>query len=239
MTSALPQGLDLSKVPSMLPPPGVQPNFVNPKTGAEAIIAISATTSILGVILLSGRLYSTLRITRSAGYDDYACVAAMIFSLAYMGLNLHMMDYARHMWDMPIASFTPSVFKIIFYATICGALGLMFAKLSILLLLFRLFSPDRRFRYSIYVGIVWTTLISLTTVIVAGALCAPRKGESFDSLTLVQRCKNEEIWAAVQGALNVALDFYILYLPVPVIWKLQLGRKRKIGVLGIFMTGLA
>jgi len=129
-------------------------------------------------------------------------------------------------------------FKLILSETIVGALGLLCAKLSILLLLFRLFSPNRRFRYFIYVGIAWATVISLTTVIAAAALCSPRRGEAFNSIMVTQRCPHQEIWAVVQGTLNVLLDFYILYLPIPVIWKLQLGKNRKIGVLGIFMTGL-
>lgn len=238
MDSALPQGLDLSKVPSMIPPPGIQPNLVNPETLADTIIAMSATTSILAIALLSARLYSTLGITRSVGYDDYVCVAGMVFSLAYMGLILNTRDYARHMWDMPLAGYTSRYFKILLSGAIIGALGLLFAKLSILLLLFRLFSPNRRFRYSIYVGIVWATLISLVTVVIATALCSPRKGEAFNNIMVAQRCHHLQSWAVAQGALNVLLDFYILYLPIPVVWKLQLGRNRRVGVLGVFMTGL-
>ena len=238
MNSALPQSIDLSTPPTVMPPPGVRPNFANPTTLAESIIAISTTTSVLAITLLFTRLYSTLRVTRSVGYDDYACVIAMIFSLVYMSLIINIRDYSRHMWDIQITGLTSGYFKIILSETIIRALGLLFAKLSILVLLLRLFSPNRRFRYAIYVGIVWTTLVSLTTVIVAGALCAPRKGEAFDGMKFAQRCGHSQIWATVQGALNVVLDFYILYLPIPVVWKLQLERNRKIGVLGIFATGL-
>ena len=238
MNSPLPPGLDLSKVPSMLPPPGVVPNLVSPETMAEAVVAISATSAILAAVLLSARLYSTLRITGSAGYDDSASITAMVFSLAYMGLIVDIKDYARHTWDLPISAYTSHVFKIILSAIIIGSLGLLFAKLSILLLLFRLFSPNRGLRYSIYAGILWATLISLTSVIVAGALCAPRRGEAFVSLTLIGRCKHQDTWAVVQGSLNVALDFYILYLPIPAVWKLQMGMNRKISVLASFMTAL-
>ncbi len=49
----------------MAPPPGIEPKFVNPVTLADTVIAVSATTSVLAFVLLSMRLYSTLRITRS------------------------------------------------------------------------------------------------------------------------------------------------------------------------------
>ena len=188
MESNFPQGLDLSKIPSMLPPPGLQPDFVDPTTLAEPIVAISSTTSALAIILLSARLYSTVRITRSTGYDDCACIAAIIFSLAYMSLIVNTRRYARHTWDMPITEYASSFEKIVFSQIIIGAMSLMFAKLSVLFLLFRLFSPNRLFRFAIYFGIAWATLISLTSIIVSISLCAPHRKETFGSLTLVARC---------------------------------------------------
>lgn len=225
-------------IPSMVPPPGIEPNFVNPITLADTVVAISATTSVLAFVLLSTRLYSTLRITRSASYDDGASVIAFVFSLAYVGLVISTRGNARHGWDLPISAYTAGYFKIILCETIIASFGFLFSKISILLLLFRLFSPTQRFRYFAYIGIIWTTIISLTSIIVAGALCAPRQGESFSSISVAERCTHEDIWAVVQGALNMFLDFYILYLPIPMVWKLQMGQKRKIGVMAIFMTGL-
>ena len=85
MVSSFPLGLNPDMIPSTNPPPGVKPDFVNPVTLAHSIVAISATTSVLAVALLLVRLYSTLRITRSASYDDGASVLALVFSLAYVG----------------------------------------------------------------------------------------------------------------------------------------------------------
>ncbi|KAL8711208.1 MAG: hypothetical protein Q9220_004353 [cf. Caloplaca sp. 1 TL-2023] len=41
----------------------------------------------------------------------------------------------------------------------------------------------------------------------------------------------------MQGAVNVASDFYIFLLPIPGVLQLQLPKKRKIGVCAIFATG--
>lgn len=224
-------------IPSVPPPFGVDPNFINPLTLADAIVAVSATTSVLAILFLSMRLYSTLVITRSASYDDGASILAMLFSLAFISLILSTKDDARHGWDQPISAYTPSYFKIIFSATIIAALGLLFSKLSVLLLLFRLFSPTQAFRYLVYIAIIWATLITLTSLIVAGALCAPWSGESFNSLMVVERCTHQATWAVVQGALDMLLDFYILYLPIPMVWKLHMEQRRKVGVIAIFMTG--
>ena len=232
------QGFDPSMIPSSSPPAGTTSNFQDPATLAEVIIASSATTLTIAILLLSARLYSTLRVTRSAGYDDLSCTLALVFSSAYVGLVIHTSGYSRHSWDLPISFFTSSYFKIILSESFLGALGLLFSKLSILLLYFRLFSPNARFRLFILGGILWTILISLTTFIVAGALCAPRRGETFGSLTSIKRCTDSQVWALIQGCMNMVLDIYILYLPIPVVWRLKLDRKKRLGVLGIFMTGL-
>ena len=88
MASSFPPGLNLDMIPSTALPPGIKPNFVNRSTLAHPIVAASATTSILAVVLLSVRLYATLRITRSASHDDSITILALVFSLAYVGYVL-------------------------------------------------------------------------------------------------------------------------------------------------------
>ena len=237
MASSLPPGIDLATIPSLPPPPGVLSNFIDPETLGTSIVAVSATTSVLALILLSIRLFSTFRVTRSASYDDGMIILAMMCSLTYIGLIVHTKELARHSWDLPISEYTSSYFKIIFAETIVAAIGFLFAKSSILFLSFRLFSPTRSFGWFVYIGIAWATIICLVSVAVAGALCAPRSGESFGSMTVAKRCTHEDVWAVVQGSLTVPLDFYILYLPIPMVWNLQLSLRKRVGVIAIFMTG--
>ena len=162
----------------------------------------------------------------------------VLMTSKYRRLVVNTRDNARHQWDLPITAYTASYFKIILVETIIAAIGFLFSKASILFLLFRLFSPTQRFRYFTYIGIIWAIIISSASLIIAGALCAPRQGESFSSVMVAERCTHEDIWAVVQGTLNMLLDFYIFYLPIPMVLKLQMGRKKKIGVMAIFMTGL-
>lgn len=81
MPSSPSSGVDWTMIPLMAPPDGVQSNFVNPVTLENEIIAIGTVSSALAVTLLCMRIYSTLKITRSAWYDDVATVLAAVFSL--------------------------------------------------------------------------------------------------------------------------------------------------------------
>lgn len=120
---------------------------------------------------------------------------------------------------------------------ITGSLALFFAKLSLFLLFLRLFSPNRKLKCGVYLGITFSAAFSLTSVLVTGILCSPRPGQPWDDLRVIFRCSTERYFALIQGVLNMLLDFYILYLPIPVLWKLQLPVRKRMGVIGVFMTG--
>ena len=51
------------------------------------------------------------------------------------------------------------------------------------------------------------------------------------------QCFNQYAWSIAHGTTNILTDIVILGLPLPLIWKLQIRRKRKVGLLGIFLLG--
>lgn len=52
-----------------------------------------------------------------------------------------------------------------------------------------------------------------------------------------RRCGRDLTLGYVMAAFNVLSDFYLLAIPIPVVWKLQLPLRRKVGVIAVFMTG--
>lgn len=113
-----------------------------------------------------------------------------------------------------------------------------FAKLSLLLLYLRIFSPDRWTRLLIYLGIGVIFIYYTVTASILVGLCIPRKGESWPRALLSSRCRDSMIMTYVQGIFNIVSDLYVLVVPLPVVWKLQLPLRKKIGVSALFMSGL-
>ena len=108
----------------------------------------------------------------------------------------------------------------------------MFAKLSILLLFFRLFSAIKIVRTWIYVGIITTVLHHTISTILAIALCIPSDAMGY------ARCNGRlRILGGVTSAINVVSDFYILILPLVVISRLHLRPGKKFGACAVFLTG--
>ncbi|KAL9586244.1 MAG: hypothetical protein Q9212_001020 [Teloschistes hypoglaucus] len=238
MDPATSHGIGLADTPSAAPPKGVQPDFTSPTTSETPIIAVSAITSALVITLLSIRLYSTIRITRTAWYDDIAIVVGTILSLAYSSMVIIKSGFARHGWDLPLSAYTADFSKTLLAEGILTALSIAVSKLCTLLLFYRLFGTTKRFRYCIYFGAVWVIVLTGTNVAATAVMCAPHSDESFGDAQVFERCSRLSVYSVVQGSLNVALDIYLLYVPVPVIRKLQLERKKKFGIAAIFMTGL-
>jgi len=60
----------LASTPAAAPPPGQFTNFVDPPSQQGAIIAVCTVMMIFTLLFVSLRLYSSFRVTRSAGVED-------------------------------------------------------------------------------------------------------------------------------------------------------------------------
>ena len=70
MTLHLPPGTDLSKIPSGKPPPGVEPNFINPVSRAYELRVACGTITAITVIFVSLRMYGKIFVVRSISWED-------------------------------------------------------------------------------------------------------------------------------------------------------------------------
>lgn len=112
------------------------------------------------------------------------------------------------------------------------------AKLSLFLLYYRLFSQYRWMRNLIYIGMGVIAANYFATVIVFGYLCIPRRGHGWIETFLHPRCQKQFIVISYfRGPFNVLSDVYLLLLPLPAVWHLNMPLRKRIGIAGIFLTG--
>lgn len=111
-------------------------------------------------------------------------------------------------------------------------------KLSLFLLYLRVFALVRHIRTAIFVGIVFHLILSTTSFVLEFVFCYPRRGQSFLMSFTAPRCAKDAATLGIAQGVGVIIgDFYLLLMPMPVVWKLQLSLRKKIGVTVIFMTG--
>lgn len=115
---------------------------------------------------------------------------------------------------------------------------LFFAKGAILLLYLRIFTINRIMRYSIWLGLLWNTLLYWSGIPIATYYCTPRIGKPWDPVTITNSCVKFTTYTLVQGVLSVVLDVYISILPIPIVLTLQISLKRRLSILGVFGTAV-
>ena len=117
---------------------------------------------------------------------------------------------------------------------LCYCFGLNPTKVSILLFYFRIF-PTRKFRRIVIVYLIVLFSYMIATFTPTAFLCSPVSyywDKSIDG-----KCLNEELYIQLTGGGNMVIDVFILILPMPMVWKLQVSRPQKLVLSGIFALG--
>ena len=93
----------------------------------------------------------------------------------------------------------------------------------------------------VYSGMVVSVIAFVALTMATVIACTPRDGQSWTSFTYVSHfgmCSVQITSCGVAtGVIVVLLDFYLLYLPCPILWNLNMQRAKKIRIIAIFMTG--
>jgi len=235
--------IDVWNTPSMAPPPGVIPNFIDPPSKSPMVRAGLFTILPLMIIVVALRVYTRIRITRAFGADDYLCLAATACIVTFSALILSFLDKpaGRHMWDIPLGELLYNHYWVeaLYGSVMVYCVGNMFTKLALLMLYLRIFKPAVWARWSILLGIGLTVAFYLATFIASFAICVDAGRPIWQSFQ-DDKCANDIlIVVKVQAWYGVFSDFYILAIPLWLVWGLHMSPKRKFGVLAIFLTGLA
>ena len=113
--------------------------------------------------------------------------------------------------------------------------GTAAAKFSILFLYRRLFGLFKRFLIALYVVAAITFAYSLVEILVIIFECRPVNAAW--NLAIKGSCVNLALGGIIVGSVNVAADFVTLFLPMPMVWSLNIETKWRVQLVGIFLLG--
>lgn len=120
------------------------------------------------------------------------------------------------------------------YYSFLHTLTILLIKISILLLYHRIFIVPR-FQRVVKASIVFMVLYLVSTLLVDFMVCIPVR--AYWDTTIKGRCIDRIKYYIVTAALNIFTDFWILILPMPMVWKLQISLRQKLILCGIFLIG--
>ncbi|KAL2851397.1 hypothetical protein BJX68DRAFT_72168 [Aspergillus pseudodeflectus] len=232
-------------------PPSVVDNWpapaANPETRGPALPIIVLTFYTLASIVLCLRFYAKIRISHSVCAEDALVGLAMLPTTGVtIAVLLSKWEYLldRHAWDLPPKMYCPSnVLATITFVLFCLASTLV--RVSFLAFYRRLIQHQHR---KLYIRVIYATIffaVGLSIAYIFGLIfrCRPFKA-SYDfnppsfRPSYPYQCANREILIFSGSAMTTVLDLWVMLLPGPIVWQLNLPIKTRIGVLGMFLLGL-
>lgn len=93
------------------------------------------------------------------------------------------------------------------------------------------------------IGIVVTTAFQCSLAVTFGPMCgldvsSGHRQLDFLEAFISEKCDLTRILIVVQGAGSVIIGLFVIILPIPAIWSLQMPVKRKVAVLSMFLVGI-
>ncbi|KAL2756426.1 hypothetical protein ACRALDRAFT_2075680, partial [Sodiomyces alcalophilus JCM 7366] len=200
------------------------------------ICAILVVGAFLSTLTVSLRTFTRLVLLRTFGLDDAIMLVAQVLALASavaIGLESKY-GLGSHTWMQPDEHFIPYM-KAFYASVIVYNVSMCLVKISVLLQYRRIFSVGMIQTITFY-GICFLSAWALTLCFLLPLVCVPVA--KFWDASIPGRCLDSlAIWYTM-ASINVATDFAVFFMPLPVIRSLQLPRRQKLMLVGVFGLGL-
>ncbi|KAF1365050.1 hypothetical protein EJ07DRAFT_162026 [Lizonia empirigonia] len=110
-------------------------------------------------------------------------------------------------------------------------------KTTFLLFYLRL-SPERSFRRFVYIGFALNCAVCLSNLLMTTLQCMPFEKILNPSIHPDVKCIDTRTVMLTPPILNIAMDFFVLFIPITTIWVLQMTLRRKVTILFVLAFGL-
>ncbi|KAM0801902.1 hypothetical protein BDR22DRAFT_145079 [Usnea florida] len=257
-SSTSPTYLDEPLVP---PPPGEHSDIAHPPSRAPDLYIAASICLPLIVIFAALRFYAKMIIKKKKTWDDFTCILGLrsqlyqyisrrylhsqlldwrTGSIAYVKSAVSGGTFGLHQWDITDRDFSKEQLLLLLITELIYGPCLWFVKLSLFVLYLEIFGLLRWLRYSVYFGIITTGLFYFATMMVFAITCSPKNGYGQTAYLMGLRspaCSRTRPLIEITGAFSVVSDLYLVILPLPAVWSMQLPLRKKIGVSAMFLTG--
>lgn len=199
------------------------------------IISATIALIILPTIFVILRFLSRYIARAGLWWDDALVTAALILSWGpciCVIVGEHINGFGKHLWALPDPSQDTRTFlKILYIYALFYYLSVVTIKLAILAFYRRIF-PATQLRLTLWLGWALVLAYGVATIFATIFQCQPIHG--FWDKQIPFHCDDFDQGYVAAGALNVALDFLIIGLPIPLLWKLRTTTSQKSVLTGIF-----
>ncbi|KAL8925333.1 MAG: hypothetical protein Q9208_003623 [Pyrenodesmia sp. 3 TL-2023] len=204
---------------------------------AGGLSAFCIAGEIIVVVAVMLRVYSRKLTQIALKADDYTLIVALVLSVAAVILfdvRVHHWGMGRHWYSLSTA--TQVKFEQIDYAfNLCYTTGYPLSRISLVLLYHRIF-VQKWFRNICWFFVAVFSCYMISTIIIDTCLRIPVNAYWDHTITPKSSVDLVKLYVA-NAAFNIATDSILLFLPIPVIWRLNVTRMQKVGLTAVFGMG--
>jgi hypothetical protein len=150
-----------------------------------------------------------------------------------IGLEAHF-GLGRHIWTMPLENIEPYM-KTFYASIVIYNFATPLVKISILLQYRRIFTSQTMQRIC-FVALIFMSAVAISFPLTLALSCTPVP--RFWDNSIPGTCIKQHIADPIMGAVNILTDIFLLCLPMPAIKSLQLPRKQKLMLYGVFCLSI-
>ncbi|KAJ6031354.1 hypothetical protein N7540_002086 [Penicillium herquei] len=197
--------------------------------------------TVLGALatITTGLRFWALKLRRvSAGLPEFLIVGALLIVYADIALEYILTIIGGAGRNSGTIDPSSVIFTLKTILPLEALYGIVLAliKTSIMTFYLRIFGTNRSFRIQVAITMTIVWMWSASVILETFLLCRPLKYNWDTSISGV--CGNRNATYVIAGTMNLITDLMVMALPMPYIWKLQLGTAKKIALCSVFSVGL-
>ncbi|RAK89745.1 hypothetical protein BO79DRAFT_192943 [Aspergillus costaricaensis CBS 115574] len=208
---------------------------------ASVVVVPTIVTTVIAVVLTLLRLYVRKFVMRTLSWDDWFNLLATLTTLIAMALILAAVPYGlgRHYdtLDVDRAVYCIKLMRMCLFPLLFSTI---FLKISISLLLMRLFLTTKVWKIFFWCFIAFNTITSLLDAAIVLPQCDP-VARTWDKRVDGTCWPSSAINGAAiaQGTIAAGTDIVLSILPIVFLWKVKIPIKVKTAICGLMALGFA
>ncbi|KAJ8123866.1 hypothetical protein ONZ43_g281 [Nemania bipapillata] len=198
-----------------------------------AIIGVTWTLTTLASAFVAARMYIRSRPPSRVGWDDWTIVLALIIQLLHQALVTIAYHYGAGMHDEDLSP--PQLIQVFMWfwiSTTPAIIVSVVARISAALLLLRIFRSVTWFKWFIIIFTTLQTILGAVSIIAIYTQAEPIQAlwDPTVKPTKVRDSRFKDIIVDVAQSFFAFSDLSYVFLPVFIIWRLNMPLRRKIGL---------
>ncbi|WZH48505.1 pth11-like integral membrane protein [Fusarium acuminatum] len=217
------------------PPSDIDLNASTATSDRTAIITVLILALLAILLRFTARTIQRTRIH----WDDWVIILSMVLVAGTAGLAIAGGIYGagKHIWAVQMVDLE-QIYKILFGYTFLYSASCAIIKISILLFYGRIFPmTEPVFRTSIIFGYFLSISYPIVVWVTMGNACRPIEHFWTQFSGTEGKCIDINKFFLALGIINMINDFYVLLIPIPQIFQLQMSMRKRLGITSIMMLG--